>query len=191
MKKLTEESALAIIYGNTRRKPENRKEDILTIANSFDYLIKLYGSRKVVSEKTGLSEEMIREFLTALKLPKEIQNMIAERKIDSVEAIRNLATLDDMKKIETAKIYANLQSMDTRDIKRLINEGKLEAKEAKNLIDKAKPKGFHVFVMDFDDETYKDIIKNAKSLKIKPAELVRKIIIEWLNKNQNLKDKRR
>lgn len=188
MRKLNEETALAIIFGNTRRKPENRKEDILTIAHCFEYLVKLYGSRKTVSEKTGLSDEMIRQFLTALKLPKEIQNMIAERKIDSVDAIRNLATLEEIKQIETAKVYTKSQSKDARDIKRLLNEGKLDVKEAKNLIDKAKPKKFHVFIMDFDDTIYKDIIKNAKLHKMRPAELVREIVAEWLNKNQDRKD---
>jgi len=183
MKKLDEATALAIIYANTRRKPENRKEDIMTIARSFDYLIKLYGSRKAVSEKTDLSDEMIRQFLTALKLPKEIQDMISERKIDSVDAIRNLATLEDIKQIETAKIYSKSQSKDARDIKRLLNVGKLEVKEAKNLIDKAKPKKFHVFIMDFEDTTYQNIVKNAKLQKIRPADLVRKIVTEWLNKN--------
>lgn len=186
MKQLDEETALAIIYSNTRRKPESRKEDILTIAHCFNYLIKLYGSRKAVSEKTDLSEEMIRQFLTALKLPKDIQDMIADRKIDSVDAIRNLAALKDTKKqFETATIYVNSQSQDARDIKRLVKKGKLEAKEAKKIIEKAKPKGFHVFVMDFSDNTYKDIVKSSKSLKVKPAELVRKIVVEWLDKNRS------
>lgn len=181
--KLDEETALAIIFANTRRKPQNRKEDILTIAKCFDYLEGLYKSRKAVIEKVDLSNEMIRQFLTALKLPKEIQNMIAQRKIDSVDAVRNLATIDGKdKQIETAKLYANLQSNDARDINRIIKGGKISTKEAEKIINKAKPKGVHIFVMDFDDDTYKTIIKAASSRKIKPAELIKKIVTDWFDK---------
>lgn len=181
--KLDEKTALAIIFANTRRKPPSRKEDILTIAKCFDFLEGLYKSRKAVIEKVDLSNEMIRQFLTALKLPKEIQNMIAQRKIDSVDAVRNLATIDGRdKQIETAKLYASLQSKDARDINRIIKGGKISTKEAKKIIDKTKPKGFHVFVMDFDDDTYKTIIRVASSRKTKPAELVKKIVTDWLDK---------
>ena len=182
--KLDEETALAIIFANTRRKPQNRKEDILTIAKCFDYLVELYKSKKAVTEKVDLSDEMIRQFLTTLKLPTEIQNMIAQRKIDSVDAVRNLATIRDKEKqIETAKLYASLQSKDARDINRIIKGDKISTKEAKKIIDKAKPKGLNIFVMDFDDDTYKTIMKEASSRKIKPAELVKKIVTDWLDEN--------
>jgi len=184
--KLTEEIALAIIYANTRRKPRNRKEDIITIANCFNFLYELYGSRKKVSEKTDLSEEMIRQFLCSLKLPNEIQDMIAKRKIDSVDAVRNLAAISDYKKQkELAKLYYNMQAKDTRDIKRLVKKGNLSAVDAKKKISKAKPKGFNVFMMDFDDEIYKNIIRQASERKIKPAELVKRIVEEWLE-NQGI-----
>ena len=182
-KQLDEETALAIIYANTRRKPQHRKEDIITIAKSFEYLIKFYGSRKAVSEIVDLSEEMIRQFLTALELPKEIQKMIAERKIDSVDAVRNLATLDKKRQLETAKLFIGSNTDDSRDIKRLVNRGKISADEAKKFINKAKPKGLHVFVMDFDDDTYYAIKKKASSRKTKPAELVKKIVEDWIKKN--------
>ena len=75
-KKLDEESALAILFANTRRK--KRKEDLITIARAFEYLVNLYGSKEAVAKRVGLSTEMIREFLTVLKLPREIQKLVTE-----------------------------------------------------------------------------------------------------------------
>ena len=53
--------------------------------------------------------------------------------------------------------------------------------DAIDIVSKAKPEGFHIFMMDFDDATYSSILSKARSLKIEPAELVKNIVIEWLN----------
>jgi len=45
--------------------------------------------------------------------------------------------------------------------------------------------------MDFDEEMYRTIIKQARVLKIKPAELVKGIVSEWLKQKQKkTKDQR-
>ena len=71
MRELDEATALSILFSNTKRK--KRDADLLTIAKSCDYLVKLYGSQKAVADKIGLSSEMVREFLTTLRLPSEVQ----------------------------------------------------------------------------------------------------------------------
>ena len=96
MNKLDEETALSILFANTKRK--KRTTDLLTIAKNCDYLVKLYGSQKAVSEKVGLSSEMIREFLVVLKLPKQIQDLVSERKIDSIDIVREISALKESPK---------------------------------------------------------------------------------------------
>lgn len=188
MKTLDEETALSILFANTKRK--KRKEDLITIAESCEYLTKLYGSQKVVAERVGLSTEMIREFLTALKLPEEVQKLISDRKIDSIDIVREISVLQDpSKQIAAAKAFADSLSKDVRDIKRLIKDTSLSVAEAKKAVLESKPKGLHIFMMDFDDETYRAVIEQAKNMKVEPAELVKKIVVDWLKRRVEMKDK--
>lgn len=179
MKELDENTALAIMFANTRRK--KRTEDLLTIAKACEYLVKLYGSQKTVAKKVGLSTEMIREFMTALKLPIEIQNLISERKIDSVDIVREIASIKDKsRQITVANTFINSLSKDARDIKRLIKNTNFSVEDAQKTILDSKPKELHVFVIDFNDEVYHALIKQSKNLKVRPAELVKRIITDWL-----------
>ena len=179
MGELDEESALAILFANTKRK--KRSENLLTVAQSCEYLVKLYGSQKAVAEKIGLSTEMIRQFLSVLKLPKEVQKLVSDRQIDRIDIVKEISALKDPKtQIEAAKSFINPLSKDVRDIKRLVKDANLPVEEAKATILDLKPKGLHVFIMDFDDEMYNAINAHAKSLKVKPAELVREIVKDWL-----------
>jgi len=183
MKELDEETALSILFGNTKRK--KRDADLLTIAQSCDYLVKLYGSQKAVADKIGLSSEMVREFLTTLRLPTEVQEIIAERKIDRVDVVREISVLKSVsKQIAVAKALADAPSKDIRDIKRLLRSG-VSIEDASKLVLDSRPKGLNVFVMDFDDVTYQALFKKARTLKTTPAELARRIILEWLQQNAN------
>jgi len=179
MKNLDEKTALATIFSNTKRKKRN--VDLLTIAKNCDYLVKLYGSQKTVAEKVGLSTEMIREFLAVLKLPTEIQTLVSKRKIDSIDIVREISALKEQsKQIAAAEAFIDSLSKDVRDIRRLVKDANVPIKDAKKVVLEAKPKGLHIFVMDFDDEMYRAIIKHARTLKIKPAELVKGIVADWL-----------
>jgi hypothetical protein len=187
MNNLNENTAFAIIFANTKRK--NRNVDLLTIAKCFEHLVKLYGSQKAVANKVGLSIEMIREFLIVLKLPIKIQKLVSERRIDSIDVVREISIIKyPSKQIKAAHAFINSLSKDVRDIKRLVKKSKLPIEDAKKIILDAKPKGLHIFIMDFNDETYQAIIKEAKALKIKPAELVKGIVTNWL-KQKTKKEK--
>lgn len=182
---LDEETALAIIFANTKRK--KRKENLLTIAKAFNYLVKLYGSQKSVAKKVGLSGEMIRQFLAVLKLPQEVQKLFSNRDIDSVDIAKELLALKEpMKQIAAAKAVVKLSSKDIRDLKRLVKESNIPVEAAKRTLLNAKPKGLNIFIMDFNGETYKSIEEHSKILKIKPADLVKMIVMDWL-KTKNKK----
>lgn len=179
MKELVEETALSILFANTKRK--KRSVDLLTIAKSSEYLVKLYGSQKAVAEKIGLSTEMVREFLTVLKLPKEVQKLVSKREIDSIDVVREISVIKGLsKQIAAAEAFIDLLSKDVRDIKRLVKAANVSVEDAKKIILDAKPKGLHIFIMDFNDEIYQALTREAKILKIKPAELVKGIVTNWL-----------
>jgi hypothetical protein len=68
-----------------------------------------------------------------------------------------------------------------------VKSSNIHAEEAKKTIQNEKPKNFHVYLIDIDD-TENDIISmEAKKLKMKPAELVKKIVLDEL-KNKKSKN---
>jgi len=179
MKELDEETALSVLFSNTKRK--KRSTDLLTIAKSCQFLVKLYGSQQAVADRVGISAEMIREFLTTLKLPLEVQKLVSERKIDRVDVVREISTLKDTaKQIAAAEALIHTASKEIRDVKRLVKEAGVSVQDAKRVISEAKPQGLHIFVVDFTDETYREIAVQAKGLKTTPAELIREIVTDWL-----------
>lgn len=183
-----EETALSIIFANTKRKKRN--VDLVTLAKTCEYLVNIYGSQQALAKKVGLSAEMIRELLIPLKLPKEIQKFVVERKIDSIDVVREISALKEpTKQITAANAFMNSASKDVRDIKRLIKDASMSLKNAKRVIQEAKPKGLHILLMDFEDETYKSITKEAKNKKINPAELVREIVKQWVKKKTKARDR--
>jgi ParB-like chromosome segregation protein Spo0J len=178
MEKMDEETALAILFANTKRKKRN--VDLITIAKTCEYLTNLYNSQKKVADKVGLSSEMIREFRSALKLPEEVQKLILSRKIDRIDIIKELSSLKNkIKQIALAKNIANLKTKDVRDVKRMIKQANVSIEESKRKVSDSKLKGLHIFLVDFTDETYNTIVNEAKKRQMKPAELVRQIITNW------------
>lgn len=181
MRAWDENSALAVLFANIRRKKRNT--DLITIAEACKYLSELYGSQKAVAHKVGLSTEMIREFLVTLALPMQVRKLISDRKIDRIDVVREISVIrTPAKQIAAARRLANALSKDVRDIRRLIKLANLSVDEARKKVSKAKPEGLHVFIIDFNDEVYRAITKHARIMKKKPAELVREIVMGWLKK---------
>lgn len=179
MKELDEATALSILFSNTRRKKRN--VDLLTIAKSCEYLVGLYGSQRAVADRIGISAEMIREFLTTLKLPASVQELVSSRRIDSIDIVRELSALSDSsKQSAAAEALVHTPSKDVRDIRRLIRGTEVSIEDAIKVVSVAKPKGLHIFLLDFDDETYKAIMKQSTLANTKPAELLRSIVTDWL-----------
>ena len=186
VKKLNEKTALATVFSNIRRK--RRDEDLVTIAEAFDYLIGLYGSQIATSKKIGLSTEMIRQFLSVLKLPLQVQEFFRAREIDSVDVAKELLALrDKSKQIVAASALVYSPSKDVRDIRRVLKGKDTSIAEAKKMILELKPKGLHIFVVDFDEETYTKIRKEAKAGRMKPPEFLRKIVTDYLKKKPSRK----
>ncbi len=179
MTTLDEETALSLLFGNTKRK--KRSTDLVTLAEACAYLVRLRGSQRAVAESLGLSTEMIREFLMALKLPDEVREMIRQRKIDRLDVVRELASLKSQAaQVEAARVAALCSSKDLRDIKRLIKLGGTSVEEARALVLGSKPKGFHIFLLDLDDELYSALLESSEKMGMKPAEVARQVLAEWI-----------
>jgi len=189
MNGLDEDTALSILFANTRRT--RRNVDLITVAESCEYLVDLYGSQKAVAEKVGLSAEMIREFRKLLNLPKEVKDLISSREIDRLDVAYRISMLQEPEKqVAAARTIANLpSSKDVRDILRLSESADLPIEESKKMVLDAKPKGLHIFIVDFDDEAYSALMDEAKALEVETAELVKEIVTDWLQRKEDREGK--
>jgi len=171
-------TAWYIAFENTGRK--KRPKDLVTVAGAMKYLTGIYGSKEV-AEKLNISVEMIRQFLTVLDLPRSVKKLFAGRRLDSVDVAKELAALGDERKQESAaQAIVNSPSKDVRDIKRLIKTGHYRVKDAKRTVLEAKPEGLNIFLLDFDDDTVRKLVSECRVQKMKPAELVRQIVTNYL-----------
>jgi len=179
---MDEESALAIIFANTKRR--KRLVDLLTIAECFAFLKNIYRTQKAVAEKTDLSREMVREFLVILDLPEYVKELIRSRKIDSIDKAYRLSKIKDKETLRSAiNKLLNLQTHDVRDIISSLQENsELSIETAKEIILASKPHDIHFFIIDFTEEDYKKLVSIAKHMDGSPAELIKRIVEEWLNK---------
>jgi len=181
MKALDEQRALAIVFANTKRK--KRTEDLVTIAEAFDHLVKLYGSRRAAARKVGLSAEMVREFLKILSLSAEVKQLVRTRKIDRLDVAYKISILPNREEqIKAARQSVGLSTDDVRDVKRLMSSAGMSAEESKKKVLESRLRGLHLFVMDFDDEQYKQLMSQAREERMDPAELVKQVVSRWLEK---------
>ncbi len=177
---MDEEHALAIIFANTKRR--KRLVDLITIAEAFDSLRKIYPSQEVIAEKTDLSREMVREFLQLLTLPDDVKELIRSRQIDSIDTAYRLATIknEDTLRNVLSKL-SNVQTHDFRDVVRSMDEKNLSVDRAKEIVLSKKPRGIHFFVIDFTDKDYRKLTSISKKTNSSPADLIKKVVEDWLN----------
>lgn len=181
MNESEENTALSIILSNTKRK--NRTFDILTIARALKKLEDCYGSRQAVAEKVELSIEMIRQFTSSLTLEDEVQKMILNRQIDSVDIVSELSKIKNSKEqISAAKGIQNFNTKDARNILRLMRQSKVSFDEARdnvvNTKKMVKSDDIHIFILDFTDDEKQKILRIASKKKIKPVDLIKQIILD-------------
>jgi len=180
MAELTEERALAILASNLKRKKRN--VDILTIAESANYLKGLYKSWREVARRADVSYEMIREFVAALKLPERAKQLVRARKIDRVEVVEELSKIKgDERQIEAAEVFS-VERLTTEDIRSIVQYANanpdLAIERCVKRVLESKPiiERRYVAVMELQDHTLETLREKAKGLSVTPEDLVRSII---------------
>ena len=86
------------------------------IAQDIEELSTLLGGISKVAEIAGISEGMLNQFLRVKKLPPKIQALVANRTIDSVSLVHNLAkfSAQDQESIVEEIISGNINAQDVR-----------------------------------------------------------------------------
>lgn len=110
------EKALIRLVGSTRRI--RRAKNLLEISKEVSVAEKLLGSRKIVAQTIGISEEMLREFASINKLCKSVKRMIEDGRLTSIDVGYRLSFLPKTGQLKVAKAYVDneLSTKDVRDV---------------------------------------------------------------------------
>lgn len=182
---MNEEEALAICFANLKG---SKDKDLLMTARALQYLKNLpkYGSNQKVAQAVGVSDEIVREFLTLLKLPKLIQDMFEQGQLRRLEQSRRLWQLSRTRPelLETvAKAISGLRSWDARQIiEHILRNPDITVAAAKGAVLQSrtiKEREFHVIAI-LPEEDYRLLVNEAKKMKVPVDELVTSVVQDWL-----------
>lgn len=187
---MDKEEAFAICFTNLKG---SKDKDLLRTAQALQFLRNLpeYSSNSEVGAAVGVTGEIVREFLTLLKLPKYVQALFEERKLTKLEQARSLwqlaRTRPDLLE-ETVEAITGMLSWDTRHLVNYIlknpdstvNEAKEKVLSAKTQVQRE----YHVIAILSEDE-YKKLSVQASRRKIPIDVLVTNIVKDWQSSQQN------
>jgi transcriptional regulator with XRE-family HTH domain len=110
------EPYIATLIANTKRV--RRPDDIVTVAKAIRNASGLLGSVAAVADRTGVSEEMLREFLAAERLAPAVRKLVRSRRIDSVDVAYRISLLpdDEQGPVAGAFMAGELTSDDVRAV---------------------------------------------------------------------------
>lgn len=108
--------ALANLITSTRT--QKRTVSLSEFYRWLKEAIKMLGNINIVAERIGISERMIKQFMTYEKLDSNVQLYVQQRLIDSVDAVNYLAKFrkDEQKKLADLYVAKELTSQDLRSI---------------------------------------------------------------------------
>jgi hypothetical protein len=111
--------ALAALISSTRSK--RRPLPMTEIARWIDIAVEKLGTYPAVGARIGLSAKMLRQFSAVNELEPKVKELVASRKIDSVDAVAHLAMLPkpDQLVVATALAEKSIQTADVRGIVQL------------------------------------------------------------------------
>ena len=159
------------------------------VAKALQYLRTLpeFHSNKQVAELFGVSGEMVREFLSLLSLPENVQHMLEEQQLHLDQGVK-LASLKKRwpeRFSATAQVLAEIPSQDAREIiEYVIRNPDKSPEEAKDRVLRSKTvieDEFHVVAV-LTKQEFGELDRLAHKHKISPNELVTRFVREQLRR---------
>lgn len=175
----THEEALAVALSNLKGA---HQKDLLRTANALAFLTRETGSQTAVAEMVGVSREIVREFLSLLRLPDDVQAMLASGELTTLEQGRRLAQLSRYRPHEVAAAAREMTSLTAHDSRSLteylIAHRDVTPAEAKARVFGSKDvvsKEFHVVAL-LNEAEYRRLVELARQDGQTPDELVSTIV---------------
>lgn len=178
------DQALAICFANLKGP---KKKDLLATAKALQYIKDLpeYGSNGKVGRAVGVSGEIVREFLTLLRLPEPVQRLFdsSQLKLEHGRRLSQLASRRPDLVTEVARAMTGLTAMDSRHlVEYILKHPNLSVSEAKKRLLASKTvteREFHVIAI-LTDEQYRGLAQEARKRKVSVDVLVTSIVQSWL-----------
>lgn len=178
------EEALAVAFANLKGE---REKDVIAAARALAYLKQQpgFGTNARVGEATGVSGEVIREFLSLLRLPESMQSVISARKL-SLEHGRRLAQLARHRPDLLDDAVDAISPLTAHDARHLIdfilNHPELTVEQASKRLLESKTIVRHEYhvVAILDEEHYKAVAREAAKRSTPVNSLVSYIVRAWL-----------
>lgn len=179
------DEALAVAFANLKG---SKDKDLLGTARALATLKALpeYRSNTRVGAAVGVSGEIVREFLTLLRFPPEVQERFATGDL-GLEHGRRLWQLGRHRSElvpEAAQKMVGMTAMDARHmVDQLIRYPATTVEEAARQVVAAKPiveREYHVIAL-LDEQQYRSLVRAARSQSLPPDELVTQIVRDWLS----------
>lgn len=111
------EKALVCLVGSTRRN--RRAKNLLYVAKELKIAEKLLGSRRAVAKQIRLSEEMLREFASVMKLDKSVMQMVKDKLLTSVDVAYRVSMLNKSDQLKVAQAYVK-KDLSGKDVKEVV-----------------------------------------------------------------------
>jgi hypothetical protein len=110
------DEAIAALIASTRRV--RRQLSLVEIADRLETAREGLGNIRAVAKRLGLSEEMVRQFESVSRLSPQVRELIADRKIESVDVAHRLTKLRPRDQIAVARAFVRgeITSNDVRAI---------------------------------------------------------------------------
>ena len=187
---MDKDEALVICFTNLKG---SKQKDLISTAKALQYLKRFpeYSSNKKLGRGVGVSGEIVREFLTLLRLPPNIQVLFEQRKLKSLEQARRLWQLARSRPeiVEgVAEKIADVSAWDARHIiDYMIRNRNVTVEDAKKIILESKTKVEHEYhvIAILPEDKYLLLAKEAKNINKSVALLVTQIVKEWLVSQEN------
>jgi hypothetical protein len=192
---MDETEALAICFANLKGP---RDKDYVATAQALEYLRRLpkYGSVPKVAAAVGVSGEIVREFLTILRLPEPIRDLF-DQKVLKLEHGRRLAQLGRRRPdlvAEVARMMMDLKAHDARHlVAYVLGHPDLSAEQAQQAIQHQKTvvqREFHVVALLQENE-FQELRSEARQRRTDASALVTSIVREWLENRQGADERER
>ena len=133
MKGIDEQTAVAVVFANTKRK--KRTGGFVTVAEAFDHLVKVYGSQRAVAKKVGLSPGNREGIPQDTEFTRKSEGTGATRKIDRLDVAYRISMLPSRdEQINAARQSAGLLTDDIRDVNRLVSTTGISPEESKKKV---------------------------------------------------------
>jgi hypothetical protein len=174
---------LAVALANLKG---SKHKDLMATAEALQRLKVELRSNQAVGQAVGVSGEIVRQFLSLLRLPEEVRGLIEGRHI-GLEQGRQLYKIARRRPEILDEIALAMRGMTAHDARQLVvfllQHPELSTAAAKQTVLGAKSvkrREFHVIAV-LDDEAFQKLKRQAKKRRKAVDEVVTDIVQEWLS----------